>query len=295
MIGEICALAAAFTWAFAMVLFKRSVEDVSPLALNLFKNVVALTLFAVTLAVLPDGSQVLRHHTLRDFAILAASGIIGIALADTVFFRSLDLVGVGITSIVDCLYSPFVILFAALLLSERLAPHQYLGMTMVVSAVFLSSRHAPPPNRTAGQITWGVFLGTLAIALNAFGIVIAKPVLDGRNFPLLWAASIRMVAGVAVLIGLTFLRPSRRRIWSVFRPGPIWKVSLPASFLGAYLAMILWVAGFKYAKAAVAGILNQTSVIFAMILATVILKESLTLRKVVALVVAAVGVVVVTM
>jgi len=211
-----------------------------------------------------------------------------------VFFRSLDLVGVGITSVVDCLYSPLVILFAGVLLSERLAPHQYVGMAMVVSAVFLSSRHAPPPDRTAGQITWGVFLGALAIALNAFGIVIAKPVLDGRNFPLLWAASVRMLAGVTVLIALTFLRRKRRRYWSVFRPGPVWKVSLPASFLGAYLAMILWVAGFKYAKASVAGILNQTSVIFAMILATVILKERLTPRKVVALTVAACGVVVVT-
>ena len=53
-------------------------------------------------------------------------------------------------------------------------------------------------------------------------------------------------------------------------------------------------AGFKYAeKAAIAGILNQTSVIFAIILAALLLKESFTERKAVAVVLAMGGVVLV--
>ena len=49
--------------------------------------------------------------------------------------------------------------------------------------------------------------------------------------------------------------------------------------------------GFKYTHASVAAILNQTSVIFALILATLILKEEFTWRKVVAATLALSGVV----
>ena len=58
--------------------------------------------------------------------------------------------------------------------------------------------------------------------------------------------------------------------------------------------MILWIAGFKYTKASVAAILNQLSMIFAMVLATVILKEKLTRRKVLSVIVALTGVTLVT-
>ena len=69
---------------------------------------------------------------------------------------------------------------------------------------------------------------------------------------------------------------------------------MPASVLGAYLAMIFWIAGFKYTKASTAGILNQTSVVFALILATVILKEPFTRRKLASVILAMAGVLLIT-
>jgi drug/metabolite transporter (DMT)-like permease len=52
------------------------------------------------------------------------------------------------------------------------------------------------------------------------------------------------------------------------------------------------VGGFKYtANAGVAAILNQTSVVFALLLATVVLREALTRRKLAAVVLALAGVV----
>ena len=60
--------------------------------------------------------------------------------------------------------------------------------------------------------------------------------------------------------------------------------------LGTYLAYVFWVGGFKYADASIAAILNQTTVVFAIILATVIVKERLTRRKALAVLLAVVGV-----
>jgi drug/metabolite transporter (DMT)-like permease len=293
-IGEICALSAALTWALALVLFKRSGETIPPLALNLFKNVVTLVFLGGTLLLLGRDSGALRSYPQGDYAILILSGVIGIALADTVFFYSLNLLGVGIVAIVDCLYSPFVILFAHLLLDERLSPPHYLGTGMILSAVLLASRHAPPANRTRRQVALGVVLGAISMALMTFGIVIAKPVLDGHDFPLIWGATIRMVAGTVFLAAAALVLPRWRAQWRFLRPSAAWRFSLPATLLGSYLAMLFWVAGFKFAQASIAGVLNQTSTVFALLLATLILKEPFTPRKAAATIMALAGVVIVT-
>ena len=59
--------------------------------------------------------------------------------------------------------------------------------------------------------------------------------------------------------------------------------------------MILWIAGFKYTTATTAGILNQSSVVFSLVLATIFLREPFTRRKLVAVVLALTGVIVVTL
>ena len=293
-VGETCALAAALSWALALVLFKRSGEQIHPIALSLFKNIVALILLSTTLLVMWDGVGALQQFQPIDIGILLLSGVLGIALADTVFFFALNLVGVGIVAIVDCLYSPLIILFSFLLLSEELTLIDYIGTGLILVAVFISSRHAPVAGRTRAQITWGVVLCAVAMALMTLGIVMAKPVLD-LPFPLIWATTLRLAAGTIALALLTLLLPKGKQYWSALKPSPVWKFSLPASVLGSYLAMILWVAGFKYAKASVAGILNQTSTIFAIILATLLLKETFTRRKLTAVILAAIGVVLVTL
>jgi len=292
LLGQACALAAAITWAFALVLFKRSGEQIPPLALNLFKNAVGIVLLALTLLAMGEGVSVLGGFPSGDVYILLLSGIIGIALADTVFFHSLNLLGVGVVSIVDCAYSPLVIFFSWWLLLEELSVSHYLGAGLILAGVLMASRVAPPPDRTRGQLVLGILLGVSSMAMMAFGIVLAKPVLD--DFPLLWATLLRLLAGTLILALLALGSSRRRALWSAFRPSAVWRVSIPASVLGAYLAMVLWMAGFKYTRAALAGILNQTTIIFAIIFASLLLKEPFTRRKAVAVALALAGVVLVT-
>jgi len=139
--GMTCALSAAFVWAIAMILFKKSGKNVPPLSLNLFKNTVALILLFITLAVLGEGLDTAASFSGNDILILMLSGIIGITIADSLFFYSLNLIGVGLSSILDCLSSPTVILFSFLLLSEKLTLYQYMGGGLVVLAVVVISKH----------------------------------------------------------------------------------------------------------------------------------------------------------
>ncbi len=295
-LGQVCSLLTAIVWAYALVLFKLTGERIAPIALNLFKNAVGLVLLTVTLAVLivcgQDSLAVLWEQRPDDLCLLLLSGLIGIALADTIFFYALNLIGVGLLSVVDCAYSPLAILFAWLLLREKLGLVHYAGAALIVVGVFVASRHKPPAGRTRAQIVAGMGLAVLAVSMMAFGIVLAKPVVE--NIPLIWASTLRMAGGSAFLVLFALLGRGWKTHWSVFRPSLAWKTALPASILGTYVCMILWVAGFKYTYASVAAVLNQTSVVFASILAVVILKEHFDRRKIAALVLALIGVAIVT-
>jgi drug/metabolite transporter (DMT)-like permease len=295
-LGQTCALLTAMVWACALVLFKRSGEQIAPVALNLFKNVVGMVLLAATLGVgllvgIEDWTAV-REHGFGDIAILLLSGFLGIALADTLLFAALNLIGVGLLSVADCSYAPLTVLFSWLLLGERLTVFHYTGAALVILGVLINSRHARPRDRTPAQVLAGMLLALTAIATMAFGIVLAKPILE--EVSVLWATTLRTTAALVFLVLFALLGKHWRRRWQVFRPSGVWRSALPASVLATYVCLLLWVAGFKYTYASVAALLNQTSVVFATVLAALVLKEQFGRRQAVALGLALMGVVVVS-
>ena len=289
--GEFYALLTALMWASAVIYLKWSGETIPPFALNVFR--VALSTVALLLSIVAMKQEVLREAPLRDYLILFASGVIAIAISDTLFLMALNRVGAGIMAIIDCLYAPFVVLFAFLLLGEELGPWQSAGMVLVIAGALIAARHEPPAGMKAKQILIGSLYGFLSMATVALGIVIAKPVLN--RSPVLWATTMRQIGALIVMLPAALLVPSRRDIFLLFRPARNWKYSVPGTFLGSYLALIFWVAGMKYTSAGPAAILNQTSSIYILILASIFLKEPFTARKVIASVLAIAGIVMVTL
>ncbi len=82
-IGITCSTAAAFFWAVAIILFKKSGDHFSPMALNLLKCTVTLILLIPTL--LLCGIDLFPEKPAYDWIMFCVSGLLGIALADTLF------------------------------------------------------------------------------------------------------------------------------------------------------------------------------------------------------------------
>jgi drug/metabolite transporter (DMT)-like permease len=289
--GELLSLLAAAVWAAAVILFARSGEQVPPFALNLFRVTVGATLLLVTL--LGGGGALWRQAPGRDYLVLCASGVIAVAVSDTLFHASLNRVGAGLSALIDCLYSPFVVLLAFLLIGERIRPWQLGGMLLVLASILVATPIQPRAGAATPTLLLGVAYGVLAMITLAVGIVIAKPVLD--RSPLLWATTVRQLAALAAMLLVTFLLPDRRRALVALRPARSWRFSLPGAVLGSYLALLLWIAGVKYALVGVAAILNQTSTVFILLLASLLLEEPFTRRKAAATLLALAGIVVVTL
>ncbi|MGD9402660.1 MAG: DMT family transporter [bacterium] len=288
--GEFFALLAAIIWSNAVILLKKSGESVSPLSLNLFRVGVTVPLLVLTLMVV---RQPVRYEApLIDYLILFASGIIAIAISDTLFHKSLNMVGAGISAIVGCLYSPSVVVLAFLLIGERFTGLQLGGMGLIIAGVVVAAGHKPPEGTATRQIVIGVVLGALSLVAVALGIVIAKPVLN--RSPVVWATAMRQIGALAALLPIALISSRRRQILLAFKPSSTWKYTIPATLLGSYVALMAWIAGMKYTLAGIAAILNQTSTIFILLFATVFLKEAVTRRKVAAAALAVGGILLVT-
>lgn len=322
--GELFALGAAVSWATAVILFKRSGSKIPPVSLNLFKTVLSLALLIVTLLIM--GHPIFPELPARDYWLLIGSGIIGISLADTLFFYGLHYLGASLSSIVECLYSPSIIVMAYFFFpNEEMTLGDVAGLALVLSSLLtvatsVPARVAARSGAATGSgavsggdtridmepqlatevrehrrdLLRGVACGAAAMVTLALGVMMFKPVAEHQSG--VWVSAMRTLPAVVPLAVFPMLHRARRaQLLECFRPSRVWWTLVPGSILGTYVSLICWILGFKYATASRAAILNQSNTIFVLILAALFLGERMTVRKLIAVMLGLSGVTLVTL
>src|SRR5690606_32114420 len=124
----------------------------------------------------------------------------------------------------------------------------------------------------------GLLLGAVSVALMAVAIVMVKRVLETE--PFWWIVLLRVAGAVVGLLALAAAWPSMRAMLRTPGHPTRWGVLIAAAFVGQYLSMTLWLAGYKYTDASVASVLNESASIFIVIFAALFLKEALDRRRI---------------
>jgi drug/metabolite transporter (DMT)-like permease len=274
-LGEALSIGSAACWALGVIFYKRLGDSLSPVALNLLKNAIVVALMVPTV-LLVHGPTLPRFEA-WTLGLTLLSGILGISVADTLYFKALNTLGAGRIGVLGNLFSPFVILLSFLFLGERLTLLQFGGFGLVMFGVVLVNQRRSDEPLPAAQLRRGLLIGVAAIALNATGIVMIKPVLEHE--PFFWVALLRLVAALLPMIWLAHLVPAHHRL-PPLRKVP-WRLLIAAAVLGQFVAMLLWLGGYKYTSASVASVLNETASIFILLFAWLLLKEPLGRRKLV--------------
>jgi len=289
-VGEFFSLLCAFLWALAVIAYRRAGEGFDSYEINLFKIGLSFVLFSLSLLLwmIYRGDFSVPPLSAGDLALILLSGVLGTAIADLFYVRALQLIGAGLTGLTGSLYSPMVVLLSMLWLGEFLLPLQWLGMVMVMTGVLIISwRRSLKNTLETHPPVRGFVYAALGVLFTAIGIVIIKPVT--QHVPFLWLMVLRMAGGLIgiVLYGLWKRRSlSVRHVWhSPMRWWLFW-----GAFLGQYLSMMVWVAGYKYTSASVASILNETASVFILLLSWLMLGEKITARKVLGMLVSLAGV-----
>ena len=275
--GETFALSSALTWALAVILLRRSGETLPAFELNLFKNCFGIVLFIPTI-LLVNGIA-LPYYTAAELWLVFLSGVLGIALADTWYLKALNVMGASRTGIVSSLFSPFVILLSAIFLDERMVPWQWLGFVLVMAGVLLVTWRAHRSEVDVEDVKKGVMFATGAVFMMAVGVVMVKEILETRSF--LWTVELRLVGGAVGMFLFVLARHRWRSVRDNFKLQQPWGMIMLASFLGSYFALILWLAGYKLIDASVASVLNETNVVFIVLLAWLMLGEHINRRRLV--------------
>ena len=279
-LGEQFALGAAFVWSVAVILMRISGLAIAPLPLTLFKSTVAVLCFGLTLPFL--NIPFLPQLTVDEWARLVVSAILGISVADTMVVAALNRLGASLHAIADCVYAPSMALVGFLFFHETLNGWEILGGLLVISGVGVGMRR----NQEVTEIRpllQGVLLAAGAHLIMAVAILMVRDIY--KTHSVVWVSGFRF--SIATLILIAFGRAQGDvSLWEGFRRRDIWKWSIPMSVLGPYLATMLWASGFVYTKAGRAAVFNQLSTVFVVLLAWLVLKEKLTPRKLIGMLLA---------
>ena len=192
--GVLAALAGALCWTLASSLWRRLPTALSASQLNLLKNGLAL-LFLLPL-VGRSGVAAWGQEP-RALLLLAASGVLGIALGDSLFFAALRRIGTRRTLTLDAGGPAVTALLGMAALSERPSPLQWLGIALITAALWLvAGRDAEGPRSRDWGL--GVALALGALACGSGGAVLARAALRSGAIAPLDAAALRLVAARAM-------------------------------------------------------------------------------------------------
>lgn len=283
LLGGFAALASAFLWAFAAILFRRIGDSVSAMGINLAKGIVALVCLGALL-IPTDFSEISPD----SMTALALSGLIGICFGDTLYFLTLVRLGTKKTLLLGALIPVTTALLAVLFLGERIALSAWIGISMTIAGVTYVLWQRAPENENLETRRSGLFYGLLFVAANALGIIAAK--VGVSNVPALEATFIRQIFAIA---GLTFWGLMVRDLLGWVAPlknTQLLKALVIAAVIGAFLGTWLSIVALKYTHVAVAATLNSTSPLFILPLAVFMLKERINSREVLGALVAVSGI-----
>lgn len=262
--GVLAALAAALCWTLASFCWRRLPSSLGAAELNLLKNALGLLLLLPPLVVL------WRPLPAATWLPLAASGIIGIAAGDSLFFAALRRLGARSTLTIEAAAPVLTTLAGLWLLAEWPDLLQLLGLAMVSAAVVLIARRAAGAagSLQPGARRQGVLLALLAVLCASGGALLARPVLAAGALSPWQAASLRLAA--AVLVQLPLARGLGVALCCRQGPRPAaarWPLVLLATLLGTTLGISLQQAALAQLPAAQAVTLLATAPAMAVLLA----------------------------
>jgi drug/metabolite transporter (DMT)-like permease len=291
-LGEIFAFGTAVSWSLAVICFRLAGSKISSLSFNFFKSAVTVVLFALLIAI--RGGPWIVELSNTEWILIILSSFFGITLGDWFYLISLKRIGASFAAVVSCLYSPLMIFFAWVFLTEIPAFSAVIGSLFIVAAVLIGYFESNELKLSKKGWGVGVFFGILTEASMIIAIVTIRDLF--RREDIVWVMGVRFLIGTLLSIPFFLMIKGALKDLGKYIKNPIeMKWVWIGTFLGPFLASIFWFLGFKYTDVASAAVLNQTSTVMIFILAAYFLKEPLGKRRILAVITAFFGVLMVTL
>lgn len=138
-LGILAALISAFSWAASTIFIKLGMKNKSAVVVNIFRLYVVSVMYMAIFLVRGTFPRIVSlSPTVLGVAFI--SGILGFVVGDYFYFHALKMMGVSRTVPITSTYPLWAILWASLFLGRRIHPQVVVGAVLVVLAIIIVRR-----------------------------------------------------------------------------------------------------------------------------------------------------------
>ena len=296
-IGEWAALGAALMWTISSMFWGRI--RLTALGINLCKNILGTILVGIHLMfVIVWSGQSYQFAPVQSWFWLSLSGLVGVVIGDTLYFRSLQILGPRRALIMATTGPIFSAVLGWFFLREALLYWAVIGILMTVGgiAVVVADRKAigEAPGIIPGRMRMGIFTGLLGALCQAVGGVLSKlGMRDEHGHEICNALEATFIRLLVAAILTTVFVVMQKQLLAIGRSA-IQKSTLKLLFwgtaLGTWLGIWFSQIAYNYSDVAVAQTLLSTCPLFAIPIVWYVDKNRVTLYSIIGTIIALVGI-----
>lgn len=255
-IGELAALATAFSWTLVGIFFGKASSRIGSLSVNFIKLVFGFAFLTVT-ALITRGVPFPTDASVHNWTWLTVSGIIGFFIGDFFMLKAYIEVGVRISLLMMATSPPMAALLGYFLLGEKLSLSGVIGMMVTIMGIVIvvMSRDRGGQGVRMKYSPRGLFYAFMGALGQATGLIFSKVgLLDYNTFA---ATQIRIIAGFISFVVFVTIMGRWGELKLAIKDNEAIKYTLYGSFFGPFLGVSMSLVALRYTTAGIASTITS--------------------------------------
>ncbi len=206
MIGIFSALGAALSWTYACHIWRNQSNNLAPAEINLIKNIIAFVVF------IPSFIYFDFINDIKSIFLLLISGIIGIGIGDTLYIKSLKLIGTRKTLSIEALSPLFAGLSGNIFINEDLTARSWIGIILFSGSLIMiildrknifKNKYLPCKDKIRPK---NYIFAFLSVFCAVVGALLSRLVFKENDYNPIQTTEIRLFGSILLLISFTKVR-----------------------------------------------------------------------------------------
>tara|TARA_B100001029_G_C15005469_1_gene420830 strand:- start:45 stop:911 length:867 start_codon:yes stop_codon:yes gene_type:complete len=189
MIGYLAAISAVFFWTFACSVWRKESEYLLPRKINIYKNLLASIFF------LPVVFSINWFSDMRSIFVLMISGVVGIAIGDTLYINSLRIIGTRKTLSFEAITPIIATTMGTLSIDEIYPQKVWIGSFIVSFSLLMIVRQNTYKNDQSSKIKIiGILCAFGSVLCAVFAALMSRIILISSTLTPLQTTEIRLLS-----------------------------------------------------------------------------------------------------
>tara|TARA_B100000700_G_C14902300_1_gene787977 strand:+ start:323 stop:1189 length:867 start_codon:yes stop_codon:yes gene_type:complete len=194
MIGFFAAITAVFSWTLACSIWKVESQNFLPRQINIYKNILAASIF------LPVLFTIKWFTDIFYIFILLISGIVGIAIGDTLYINSIKIIGTRKTLSFEAITPIIATILGSFSINEVYPQKVWIGSILVsFSLLMIVRQNTTDLENFNYKKKFGIFCAFGSVLCAVFAAVMSRVVLINSSLSPLQTTEIRLLSASAFL------------------------------------------------------------------------------------------------